>query len=490
MPYSEDIHCAPFFDRVESCSVFNMIFWRKGILRVINFIVFFSFVSCLFFAFKPFQANAASVQPEFRSGPVVLADFTAPNEEPIGVIDWESVAGNDFKVKDLRLIRDALNSHGGVLLAGRTDSMGPASLNKSLGLQYALNAAEALSGELSAELWRFSCASLGEVAGEQPGIVVYPFQPKMDHPGTLDRLFVKLAPPKHSGDSADLYAFWARGAIEVLLGVDGDGGTLVWELSSLENPVYLPFSVYSTNIALGAGYGDGSAYSADLRPPHAVNDDSLRLRLDHEEGWTAHLVAEIPKGYASAVAWVSGIPYFVGTPVEGRADIEAALMPNGNTAYLQAIDPRGGVVAGPVVALPDGPTKSPELLAVLIWENEAVDLDLHAWSDGGHTFQEDPDSELSADAVPGTRLLFDGNGFKKASALLAWKAEGFSLDARCFGAMGGGGTRAWIHLISYPGDPLRQRHRLLGPRRMSERPLEQRWPFYPALNADGGVDSY
>jgi len=424
-------------------------------------------------------ADTLPDQPSFRSGPSILSDLSAITEINIGFfINWNP--DDKFSVKDLRFLREDLDSHGGILLVGRTDAMGPASLNKSLGLQLAVNAAQELTKELSIEPWRISCASFGEVAGEEPGILAYPWQPKLLSKTEPSRVLIKLAPPKSKAKGGNVWALWAPDSDDVIVGFERESKSSLWRLMPFENPAFLPFPALSTEIALAAGQGSEETAYAGLKPPRFSMDDSLKLNLIREEAWTAYLSAEIPEGYRDVVVWSSGIPYFLDKPSQGgRAEFKTALMTGANSAYIQAVTPQRRIVVGSELTLPDGPTKRPELLAILTWDNKAVDLDLHAWAGKRHTHPGNDDAYISSKAVNNTRLIFDGNGFEKASALVVWDLDGLSIEVRCFGAMGEEATNAWVHLLSNPGDPEKETHTVLGPRLISERPMEFRWPFYP-----------
>ena len=152
-----------------------------------------------------------------------------------------------------------------------------------------------------------------------------------------------------------------------------------------------------------------------------------------------------------------------------------ARFPTATDAYVQAINPRGQTVAGPVLSLPGSPEIRPRLLAVLIWEGDRADLDLHGWSKGHHTHPQDPDPALSPEAIPGTRLLFDGSGMRRASALVAESVESIQLVVTCFSDFGGG-ANAFLYVVTDPGDPVKRTGRLFGPRHLSRKATEERWP--------------
>jgi hypothetical protein len=139
----------------------------------------------------------------------------------------------------------------------------------------------------------------------------------------------------------------------------------------------------------------------------------------------------------------------------------------------------GRTAVGPTSPLPDGSGKPPNLLAVLVWEGAGVDLDLHAWEGSRHTHSQDSDATFSSTAVPETALLFDGGPDSRASALAVWGDRDPSVEVRCYSDMGGAGARALLFVVEHPGDPFASRYRIVGPRRLSERPLETRWPVLP-----------
>jgi hypothetical protein len=205
----------------------------------------------------------------------------------------------------------------------------------------------------------------------------------------------------------------------------------------------------------------------------------LALRLEEIGPWSVRMTASVPDGYADAVLWCAGIPYAVAAAPAGVA-VRVALLPEGNEAYLQATSRGGGVAVGPILQLPDGFGDPPDLLAVLVWDGGDVDLDLHAWAGDRHTHPQDPDADFSSGAVPGTRLLFDGGTEARASALAAWRVPNLSLEVRCYSDFGRVGANALLFIAEHPGDPLTSRYRILGSRKLSERPLEARWPALPS----------
>jgi hypothetical protein len=50
------------------------------------------------------------------------------------------------------------------------------------------------------------------------------------------------------------------------------------------------------------------------------------------------------------------------------------------------------------------------------------------------------------------------------------------VEVRCYSDLGGEGASALLFVVERPGDPFAARYRIVGPRRLSERPLELRWP--------------
>jgi hypothetical protein len=228
---------------------------------------------------------------------------------------------------------------------------------------------------------------------------------------------------------------------------------------------------------VGAQYAGTGAAVVAVRPAPAREEAGLALAVGEvEDGW-ARLRPTVPQGFFGVHVWSGGVPYPVALRAGGAAEVKVALLPGENRAYLQAVDARGRVAVGPEVALSPPGGEPPSRLTVLVWEGDGVDLDLHAWAGPARTHPQDPDAAFSSRAAPGTRLLFDGDAVGRASALASWSQDEEELEVWCYSDLSGAGARAWVYRIDRPDDRLELRRTVHGPRRMSSKPLEARWPL-------------
>ena len=90
------------------------------------------------------------------------------------------------------------------------------------------------------------------------------------------------------------------------------------------------------------------------------------------------------------------------------------------------------------------------------------------------THPQDPDPAYSRTAARGVRLLFDGDGRQRVSALWVDTTEAVDIEVRCFNDFGGG-AKALLYLLVNPGDAVLSTGRILGPRQLSKEPLWERW---------------
>lgn len=411
----------------------------------------------------------------FRGGPEVLDRLPAGQPAALGAVSVEQALTGRWPGDLLTRLRAHLAKGGAVLLVGHTDPVGPRSLNRSLGLQYAAEASRRLARELGADLSRFACASEGEEGASRPGVVAFPWAGPTPAPAA-ER--VTLLEPVGTGAAMGrLWGFWEPGGTDALWAVSGADGDAVWGADVARVLVSVACPPRATRVALGVAFPEGGPQVARSDQPLAREEPRLSVQLEGREAWVAHLRGKFPSGWTDAVVWAEGIPYPVEPGPEGRFETDVVLMPSAGRAYVQGLDRSGQLTVGPVLPLPEGEGDPPDLLAVLVWEAGQADLDLHGWSADRHTDPQDPDAAFSRTAVPGARLLFDGDGGQPASALEARGVEALELEAHCYSDLGGDGTRAWLYTVEYPGDPLRERRRVLGPRHLSGRAVEVRWPI-------------
>jgi len=417
---------------------------------------------------------AAAAAQEFRPGPSMLTGG-APPGAPVATATWEEVRSRQWSTGSLPAVEKALRRAGGVLFVGRTDPVGPRALNDSLGLQYAVRAAHLVHRALGGEPWRLACASAGESVS--PGVDVFPWTPPSPALHDPSEVLI-LDPVPNLPRGRRLWALWRPGAS--LAGWSADEGPVPspWEAVAGRSQVLAPLPGRAAALSVGIQDPKKAPEVAEVGIVAAREEPSLTLDVEAGEAWWARVLPSVPKGTREATVWSSGIPYPV-TLRDGRAaEVSVALFPGANRAYLEVLDAAGKTLVGPEVMLPEGRRgEPPTLLVLVVWEGDQVDLDLHAWAGSRHTHPQDPDPAFSHRAVPGTRLLFDGSGDGRASALAVWGTDDLELEVWCYSDLTGRGGRAWVYRIDHPGDPLASRRRLYGPRRMSEVPLEVRWPL-------------
>jgi len=279
-----------------------------------------------------------------------------------------------------------------------------------------------------------------------------------------------------------LWAPWGAGKDEAAWSADGKSAAAPWESVAESPQVRVPLPPRATSLAVGVrGPGQEPAVTA-LAVDAAVVVPSLALQVEAAEPWWVRLRPTLPPEVREARVWVGEIPYPVVLQRGRPLDVAVALLPGENRAYLEAVDARGQVQVGPEIELPAARGEPPTLVAVVVWEGDGVDLDLHGWIGGRHTYPQDPDPAFSPRAAPGTKLLFDGDADGRASALAAWNAEDLELEVWCYSDLNGRGTRAWLYWLEHPGDPITSRRRVFGPRRLSDASLSLRWPISARLS--------
>ena len=417
---------------------------------------------------------APSSAAPFRGGPLLLEVPPADAGPELGFASREEIVAGRWPATLLRKARNQLKTSQTVLLVGRTDPLGPRALNRSLGLQYAAEAARGLASALHVDLARFACASVGEEVRGPPGVTALAWSPPRPEGPKSTR--ATILEPSSAASPDRLWAFWDRGATQVVWGFEGPDGARTWQLDPSPGSASLVFPARASSTAVGARFPGGGVSVASTPVFQPQEDKGLDLRIEERRSWSARLAGRLTFQSSAPVVWACGIPYpVVGTPND-RFEVEVALRPDGCTAFFQGTDSEGRVQTGPPLALPAGEGRPPDLIAVLVWLANGADLNLHAWSGARHTQPQDPDDAFSSTAVPGVRLLFDGDETRPASVLLAIGADSLELDVQCHVDRGGAGTIAWLYLLSHPGDPLRERSRLVGPRFLSSHPLRSRWP--------------
>ncbi len=408
--------------------------------------------------------------PAFRPGPTALAELPPP-QGPGAFVPWAEAGDGRWPEGVRAALEEALAGSGGVLVVGTTDAVGPTALNQSLGLQFAREAARRLIQAFGVAPWRVAYGSLGELGGGVPGIALRPWSPPAGEPGAPAPVAV-LAPVSGLARPARLWGAWG--------GAEAVGwrlGSVVWEVPAAVGVLNHPLPATGFDSVLGVfGRGRGVRVAA-VEAPGVAGSAGLTARVEAVDAWSARLRVQVPQGYLAPVLWVGAVAYPL-VPGRVESDLSVALFPAPTEAFVQAQDGRGRVVRGAVVPVPGGEGPPPDLLAVLVWQGAGVDLDLHGWAGDRHTHAQAPDGAMFSEAVPGTRLLFEGGAEAPVSAFAAWGAPGLTLEARCYSDLGSGGATGWLYLVERPGDPLEARYRILGPRRLSGAPREARWPAW------------
>ncbi len=365
-----------------------------------------------------------------------------------------------------------LRGSGGLLLVGETDPVGPRELNRALGLGYARVLAHRLVGELGVETRRLAWASRGEGGSGEPGVGVYPWAPARSPPPEPAPLAV-LEPSRAGAGTGRLWVVRSRSAAGVWAGAEG----ALWRVES-------PLPVWRLPVP-----GGSLAVAADVPgcPPYggghklwSLGSPDLVARVEARGPWTARVRVRVPRGYGKAVLWAGGLPYPLAPGARGEAEAVVALLPRPGTARVEAVGPDGLLGRGPGARLPEGQGEPPAWLALVIWEGGGVDLDVSARAGRRVTGPTAPDPLYDATAVPGVRVLFDGDPFRPHSLVAGWgPAREPGLLVTCYSDLDGAGTTAWVLRVAHPGDPLEQEVRVLGPRRLSAGPLTARWRLGP-----------
>jgi len=436
------------------------------------------------FAVVPFAMlyTFAAAAP-FQPGPVVYEDVPQELGTVLGFVGQAEVAGGRWPKEVRERVHEALGETRGVLLIGQTDPIGPQSLNRSLGLQQAVQAARWLASEWRIDPTRLAVASRGEVAVDPPGVALYGWQPPAVWQGEPKHLAV-LEPLPRVPSRGLFWGIWQGDAEQMLWAREGDPGLRLWEVAPRARRLQLPVPGRVARAALGGSLLQAGLEAEQVAVVPPKEDAELRLLVaDVEPGWVRARV-RVPAGHRQPLVWADGIPYRLVPDSQGAAEVALARVSAETLAYAQAVDLAGNVVVGPPLRLPDDGSPLPEFVAVLVWEGGGTDLDLHAWDGARHTHPGSPDAAYSDSAVPGVRLLFDGAAWQPASALAGWARSVPEVAIQCYSDLGGNGAVAWLYLVEHPDDPVRERRQIHGPRRLSERELEARWPV---LGPAGGA---
>ncbi|PLX44785.1 MAG: hypothetical protein C0609_04885 [Deltaproteobacteria bacterium] len=418
----------------------------------------------------------AGTAAAFREGPVLLERPPMMAEKYSARAERLSITGDRLPDAFIKAAVEIADMDKSILIIGHTDSSGPKLLNRALGLQYAIFAANRLSKELGIEPWRFYCASSGESPDrEDVWVELFPYEPPVapKAPERTPMIILEPVPEKQEGNRID--ALKDMRVDPLILATNGPEGATLWEASTLEvlAPYFYPAG--QGGIAYGGSFRE-QRYTSQLIWREPKISKELKVKVESvEKGW-ARLVAEVPEELTDVVIWAGPIPYPV-TVDKGSAEAHVALLPLTTDAYAQGIDPRGLTVVGEKISLPPSMDTDKALLAVLVWQGEDVDLDIHGWRGEAHTHPQDPDPDLSDRAAQGVRVLFDGEGRWRSSALVADSLNDLELVVTAFNDFGSG-AECFIYLLYNPGDEFLRYGKILGPRKLVGE--GSRWPAFSA----------
>jgi len=235
-----------------------------------------------------------TAKAEYRRGPLVLDQPPADRGEP------EAWSGKKALVRDMMpaplvdAVKSLLAQGDGVLLVGHTDTIGPRLLNRSLGLQYAVETAHRLSKLLNAEPWRFACATVGEVEGrEEPGVEVYRWTPPPPKPACEPTAISILSPPEGAIVGNRFWPVWDTDGTEILWALsDGDAITS-WQVEGRSVAAAYYYPAREPTSALGGLFDAvGRLTDAGWIPP--VEEPRLKLRIEALESGYARLSGRVP----------------------------------------------------------------------------------------------------------------------------------------------------------------------------------------------------
>lgn len=401
----------------------------------------------------------------------MLAELPPLNQAPIVEATAKQALKDQLTPRILETVRTIVQTGRDVLVVGHTDGFGPKQLNRSLGLQYAVIAANRLARELKIDLSRFHCVSRGEdpTAGE-PGIAIYAVGAAQYQPAAAGKALMLLSPATGRELAPNLWTLWEADASNAYWGVEDSTGAFLWKLPTTVPTLNVPYPAQAEKMAVGVEYPEGPAL-AEWTGRERKPDPLLTLNLESLEQGHAHLMGKAPPGVRKLHVWAGGIPYPVSV---GGSRFYATVVRFGQDtkAYAQGVDAKGRVIFGPPLALPPNAEGDPAMIAVLTWEGEEAEVDFSGWRGSSHTSVTDPDPAISRVAAPGVKLLFAGGASERATALWIDDVASLELEARLSGE---GSAKAIAYVLTDPGDPVLRRGMILGPRILTNEPRAQRW---------------
>ncbi|TAL18332.1 hypothetical protein EPN96_02175 [bacterium] len=409
---------------------------------------------------------AASVAAaSFRHGPVLLGGVPENLEKPLAVADKSASMQEKLPPQIVSAAQSILASGKSVLLVGHTDSTGPKLLNRSLGLQYAVNMSHRLASALKADAFRFVCASAGESSERKDGWVeLFGIVPPPEPAPPPKSAVVVLEPRPEEGAGGTVTLLKDGKVSSLLFASEGAEGITIWR--ALTDDVLLTYDLPARQdlLVYGGRYREQD-FTGKTTFDRFLESEGLGIKIESVESGWARLSGKVPAGLSNVTVLAGPVPYPAGVE-NGKFEVNVALLPYALPVYVQGVDAKGKIVAGQIVELPASAEEPPDLLAILVWDGEKADLDLHGWISAGHTQPQDSDPEISSTAASGVSLLFDGDGLGRASALSAKNAERLEIEVTCFNDFGGG-ARALLYVYEKPGDKLKRAGMIIGPREIS-----------------------
>ncbi len=149
---------------------------------------------------------------------------------------------------------------------------------------------------------------------------------------------------------------------------------------------------------------------------------------------------------------------------DGSFEQRAVLVTEEDIFTMEAVDQEGLTGVSEARRVPARIIAERPLMAILHWDEDDVDLDLHVTdAEGRHTFFDAPDVLQSATAIPSARLWLDNrDGYGPEVFTLEKDVKGvFTFAADYY--RGKKPCRAYLTLVLQAGSPSRRRVRIFGP---------------------------
>ncbi|MGE5189738.1 MAG: hypothetical protein ACM3NF_06745 [Gemmatimonadota bacterium] len=161
-------------------------------------------------------------------------------------------------------------------------------------------------------------------------------------------------------------------------------------------------------------------------------------------------------------------PHSIAIRPDGSFEQRAVLVTGEDAFSVEAVDVEGLTGISETRRVSARGIAERPLMAVLHWDEDDVDLDLHATdADGRHTFFDAPDVLESATAVPAGRLWLDDRDGYGPEVFTLENGTGGVITFAADYYRGKKPCRAYLTLVIEAGSPSRRRVRIFGPVAMS-----------------------